>query len=448
MNQPVQFTSSLLKTLDVSLLSLSFLTFPISRFVALSAIALFFLKRILSFSTINRQNLITAIALYTSLLLLAFQFYRSGGWEVFTNNHLYPVTSHDYLVVIVTFFAIKLNPLTVDQLQKILDVFSLTPLIVFLIHWQNFSFDIRTDMGFENPNLLGLYLAVSIPVILFSLLQNRSHLPQSIGLGLKIIRLTTLLLAFLMLLASGSKSSLLVTLFNFVLISFYFIKPIVIPNKNHQDDSGSILLPSSDRDSRTTENNWNNYSIKLHLKPRKIVLFSFFLFLTLITIYLLTQQSLTVLERFFTIWDESSQLRVQIYRCFYNLGMEKFWFGWFPENTAKLCENQLGWLTGEVNHAHNFILQLFVDYGIIAVLVILYILVIGFLLPLYNSLKDNRNYNPKISYLVYGLFFSNLAVVLISLLQSAFYHDPFFPLWLGLFWGSQNALLLGDYMNY
>jgi len=414
MNQPVQFTSSLLKTLDVSLLSLSFLTFPISRFVALSAIALFFLKRILSFSTINRQNLITAIALYTSLLLLAFQFYRSGGWEVFTNNHLYPVTPHDYLVVIVTFSAIKLNPLTVDQLQKVLDVFSLTPLIVFLIHWQNFSFDIRTDMGFENPNLLGLYLAISIPILLFSLLQNRSHLPQSIGLGLKIIRLTTLLLAFLMLLASGSKSSLLVTLFNFVLISFYFIKP----------------------------------SINSHLKPRKIVLFSCFLFLTLITIYWLTQQSLTVLERFFTIWDESSQLRVQIYRCFYHLGMEKFWFGWFPENTAKLCENQLGWLTGEVNHAHNFILQLFVDYGIIAVLVILCILVTGFLLPLYNSLKDNRNYNPKISYLVYGLFFSNLAVVLISLLQSAFYHDPFFPLWLGLFWGSQNALLLGDYTNH
>ena len=37
---------------------------------------------------------------------------------------------------------------------------------------------------------------------------------------------------------------------------------IVIPNKNHQTESGSILLPSSDRDGRTTENNWNNYKRK------------------------------------------------------------------------------------------------------------------------------------------------------------------------------------------
>jgi len=379
------------------------------------AIALFFLKKILSFSAINRHNLSTAIALYTSLILLTFNFDQSDGLEVFINNHLYPVTPHDYLVVIVTFFAIKLNPLTVDQLQKVLDVFSLTPLIVFLTHWQTFSFDVRTDMGFENPNLLGLYLAISIPISLFSLLQNRSHLSKYIRLGLRLIGSTTLLLAFLMLLASGSKSSLLVALFNFVLISFYVIRPSI---------------------------NW-------HLKFRKSFLFSFVLFVTLITIYLTTQQSLTVLERFFTIGDESSQLRVQIYHCFYDLGMEKFWFGWLPENTAKLCENQLGWLTGEVNHAHNFILQLFVDYGIIMVLIILYILMTALLLPLYNSLKDSGNYNrhTNTNYLVYGLCFANLAVVLISLLQSAFYHDPFFSLWLGLFWGSQNALLLGNYTN-
>ena len=37
---------------------------------------------------------------------------------------------------------------------------------------------------------------------------------------------------------------------------------IVIPNKNHQvDRSGSILLPISDQDGRTTEINWNDYSL-------------------------------------------------------------------------------------------------------------------------------------------------------------------------------------------
>ena len=46
---------------------------------------------------------------------------------------------------------------------------------------------------------------------------------------------------------------------------------IVIPNKNHQvKRSGSILLPASDRDGRTTEINWNDYKFLAESFPEDI----------------------------------------------------------------------------------------------------------------------------------------------------------------------------------
>lgn len=394
---------------DVILLSVSLLSFPVSRSVSLCAIALFFLKRIFDFSAINRQNLLTGIALYTSFILLAFNFYQSQGFAVFTNNHLYPVTLHDYLVVVVTFLALKLHPLTQNQLAKILNIFSITPLILFLTHWQNFSFEIRTDMGFENPNLLGLYTAICTPIILFSLLQNRSQWLKFKLISFKIILLLSLIITLLMLLASGSKSALLVGLLHFAIAGFYFIR---------------------------NRMNWQLSKFK--------TLFGLLILLSLFSIsYLLNDQKLTVLRRFLTIWDESSQQRVQIYHCFFSLGMEKSFWGWFPENTAKICENRLGWSTGEVNHAHNFILQLLVDHGIIMVVIVLSILIALMMIPIYQyQRKTNQADFENNSYHLYAVFCASLSIILVSLLQSAFYHEPLFPLWLGLFLGSQTSLVI------
>jgi len=394
---------------DVILLNVSLLSFPVSRSVSLSAIALFFLKRIFDFSAINRQNLLTAIALYTSFILLAFNFYQSQGFAVFTNNHLYPVTLHDYLVVVVTFLALKLHPLTLNQLEKFLNIFSITPLFLFLTHWQNFSFEIRTDMGFENPNLLGLYTAICTPIILFCLLQNRSQWLKFQLISFKIILLLSLIITLLMLLASGSKSALLVNLLNFAVAGFYFIR---------------------------NRMNWQLSKFK--------TLFGLLILLILFSFsYFLSHQNWNVLNRFLTIWDESSQQRVQIYHCFFSLGMEKFFWGWFPENTAKICENRLGWSTGEVNHAHNFILQLFVDHGVIIVAIVLSILMVLIMLPMYQyQQKTNQTYFENYSYHLYAVFSASLSIILVSLLQSAFYHEPLFSLWLGLLLGSQTSLLL------
>jgi hypothetical protein len=345
---------------------------------------------------------------YITFILLAISFYLNQGFDIFLDNHFYPVTVHDYLIVIFSFFAIKVNPLTCNQLKNIIYIFSINPIILFLNYFQYFSFNQRSNMGFGNPNWLGLYTAICIPIIILCIIHNRSQLKKKIVIPVQIILLISLVLTVLMLLASGSRSALLVTFFNLGLFSLYFLREKII----------------------------------LQFKRLRIIVGSFLLFILLYaTQNILNESRFSALNRFFDVWNDSNQKRVEIYNCFFSLGVEKFFSGWSPENTAIICEARLNFLPGEVNHAHNFLLQTFADHGIIFPVLILYLLMTTMIVPFYKYKTKINHENDRNSYILYALFFSSITIILVSLFQSAFYHEPLFPLWLGLSWGSQHNLL-------
>lgn len=391
--------------IDFILISLSFLIFPLSISLSLSAIALFFLKRITNFQALYRSPTFYTAILYTSLTYLAFAFYFDQGFEEFINNHLYPVTNHDYLIVIISFVTLKCFPIHIETLKKSLYIFNLTPLVVFLVNFQHFRLSSRSSMGFENPNWLGLYTAICIPIIILSLTQNFSNYPLKCKL-LKLVFFISLIIAVLMLLASASRSSFLITLFNLLILMFHSFKKKAF----FSIKQGSLLLVSLG-------------------------------FLGFLTHYILPSADVTVFSRLTNIWDNNIQKRVEIYTCFLSLGEDKPFFGWSPENTAKICENLLNWPLGSVNHAHNFILQIFADYGCFITLLVLYFLLDTLLIPLYKQLKNNSLSESRDFPIYQALSLSSLTIILINLFQSGFYHYPLFPVWLGLFLGSQHNLL-------
>ncbi len=79
-------------------------------------------------------------------------------------------------------------------------------------------------MGFINPNWLGFYVSICIPIVLcyglHELFKKRGHFLT--GFSLFLLSLS-LVLAFLMLLTSGSRSALLATIVNLIL-RIYFLQ--------------------------------------------------------------------------------------------------------------------------------------------------------------------------------------------------------------------------------
>jgi O-antigen ligase len=121
------------------------------------------------------------------------------------------------------------------------------------------------------------------------------------------------------------------------------------------------------------------------------------------------------------------------------LGWQKPWWRWGINNASALCEQKLEAGYGGVNHAHNFIIQLFADYGLIVTLFSLIIIVYFIIFPAIK-LIINYSFDSEESTIYLGICLSSLSILLVSLFQSGFYHYPLFPLWLGLLWGCQLSL--------
>lgn len=393
---------------DLILLSIFILSFPLSRLFSLGVYAFFLCQRMVSFNfIISRHFVLEKVILYTILIFLLVDFSFRQNLDILVNNHLYPVTIHDYFIFLISFLIIKIKPLQPSTIQNFLYVFSFSPLLLWITNFQDFSLQNRINMGFENSNILGLYLAICLPIIILCLLFNRKLKRSNLISFERIYLLVSLIITTVMLLGSGSKSSLIFTVFNLAILFFWFIRK----------------------------------QLNIAINATKIV-FCVSLFTIVLAINrLLQEEGWVVIDRFFNLWSESSQARVEIYRCFFLLGIEKPFFGWSPTNTAQVCENRLGWLSGEVNHAHNFILQIWADYGLITTLLALYFLFSVLIFPLHKyGLKANQVREDKL-YIWYALFFSSLTIILVTLLQSAFYHDPLYPLCLGLFLASHSNWL-------
>jgi len=122
------------------------------------------------------------------------------------------------------------------------------------------------------------------------------------------------------------------------------------------------------------------------------------------------------------------------------LGWQKPWTGWGINHVSAVCEQKFKAGYGGVNHAHNFVLQLFADSGLIVATICVLLIFYYLILPTIE-LFTKANLNSRTSMISLGISLACISILTASLFQSGFYHYPLFPLWLGLLWGCQLNLV-------
>lgn len=385
----------------MKLLIISCLVFPLSLELALAGFTYFLISRILSiqakyFSVLLKSCLGIMIAIAMINLYIE------------SRSHLYPVSIYDYLLLIVTVGIIKLCPLKVDSIYQICWAINSSLLVVFFKYLSLFDFTLRNHWGFENPNWLGLYCSMCLPLsisILINQLQKNDcelQISKKIGKISAFIPIAALIVNLIMLLSSGSRSSFYTSLFVILLVFLKFI----------------LKFPRS------------------RYNKQKLFIFSItsLIFFSLISKLLILK--LVFLNRFIDLGNSTNIYRMRLYKCHLELGLQKPWWGWGTNKVSSLCEEKFKAGSGGVNHAHNFILQLFADHGLVVTLFCLLIIIYLTILPTIKLLI-NYSFDSEKSTIFLGISLSSLSILLVSLFQSGFYHYPLFPLWLGLLWGCQ-----------
>lgn len=385
----------------MKLLIISCLVFPISLELALVGFTYFLITSILSIKA-NYFSIWLKSCLGIMVAIAMIYLY------IESRSHLYPVSIYDYLLLIVTVGIIKLCPLKLDSIYQICWVINSSLLVVFFRHLPLFDFTVRNHWGFENPNWLGLYCSMCFPLsitILINQIQKNDcklQISKKIGKISAFIPISALIVNLIMLISSGSRSSFYTSLFIGILVCLKFILKFFKAGYNKQ----------------------------------KFVTFSMIslIFFSLISKLLLLK--FVFLNRFIDLGNSTNIYRVKLYKCHLELGLQKPWWGWGANKASILCEEKLKAGAGGVNHAHNFILQLFADHGLIITLFCLVMIIYWIILPTIKLLI-NYSFDSEEATIFLGISLSSLSILLVSLFQSGFYHYPLFPLWLGLLWGCQ-----------
>ncbi|MCC0179869.1 O-antigen ligase family protein [Waterburya agarophytonicola K14] len=379
---------------------------------------LFFDGQELSYQQDKSTHLIK-IALSIAIAIAMADFYLES------RIHFYPVSYYDYLWVAITTLIIKLYPLKKYECDLVCSAISLSPIIVFIFHYARANFQFRNSWGFYNPNGLGIYCAICLPLIICLLISQFCSVDLEITNNHKIINqilsllgIISLFFCLTMLISSGSRSSLYTSIILIVSILFLHFKTLL--KKSIKDDFNCL--------------------------PIKAIFFYSFAFLGLASIlYKLIFAKFVFITRFINITNSTNLYRTYIYQCYWKLGLEKPWSGWGIDKTSALCEQQLKARYGGVNHGHNFILQLFADGGAIVTLLCIATIFYFILIPVMKFLVSYNSLSNSTLYL--GISFSSLSILTVSLFQSSFYHYPLFPLWLGLFSGFLGGLQLKGVVN-
>jgi O-Antigen ligase len=389
---------------NTSYLIFSCLVFPISLKLSLICFIYFLVSRILAFNS-NCYSVFFKVGFGIIIAIAIFKIYTES------RSHFYPVSIYDYLLLLITVSIIKLYPLKTNSIYQLCWAINSSLIIVFLAHLLSLDVTVRSDWGFENPNWLGLYCSMCLPLnlcIFINQLQKSEFevaINNVIGKISSFIPILSLLFNFIMMLSSGSRSSLYTSLFVAILIlSKVFIKY-----------------------------RW------CYLDQRKLIVLSTIFLILSSLIYKLLILKFVFLNRFLDIGNSTNIYRLKVYKCHLELGWQKPWWGWGINNASTLCEQKLKAGYGGVNHAHNFIIQLFADHGLIVTLFSLIIIIYFIIIPAIK-LIINYSFDSEESTIYLGICLSSLSILLVSLFQSGFYHYPLFPLWLGLLWGCQLSL--------
>lgn len=385
----------------MKLLIISCLVFPISLELALVGFTYFLITSILSIKA-NYFSIWLKSCLGIMMAIAMIYLY------IESRSHLYPVSIYDYLLLIVTVGIIKFCPLKLDSIYQICWVINSSLLVVFFRHLPLFDFTVRNHWGFENPNWLGLYCSMCFPLSITILINQipkndcELQISKKIGKISAFIPISALIVNLIMLISSGSRSSFYTSLFVGILVCLKFVLKFFKAGYNKQ----------------------------------KFVTFSMIslIFFSLISKLLLLK--FVFLNRFIDLGNSTNIYRVKLYKCHLELGLQKPWWGWGANKVSSLCEEKFKAGAGGVNHAHNFILQLFADHGLIITLFCLVMIIYWIILPT-MKLLINYSFDSEEATIFLGISLSSLSVLLVSLFQSGFYHYPLFPLWLGLLWGCQ-----------
>ncbi|MEM6612551.1 MAG: O-antigen ligase family protein [Cyanobacteria bacterium P01_C01_bin.72] len=328
-----------------------------------------------------------------------------------SRSHFYPVSYLDYAFVLITVNIISHNPLNLKSIYKICWVISQSPMVVFICYLPTFDLSNRNHWGFENPNWLGLYCSMCLPLTLCLLAQELNRIdsfrlePAKLTIRVYVL-VASLVSTCLMMVSSGSRSSLYTSLVVVIL-------------------AVAQLFPER---------------LSRFYKQPKLMVYSSCFFLMSILIYRYLSLEVSFLSRLSDLANSTNLYRIKLYKCYFALSRQKPLWGWGIDRATAMCEQKLNARSGGVNHAHNFVLQISADHGLIITLSILATIFFFLILPsLVKIAKFDFNCNRDILHL--GVFYSSLSILIVSLFQSGFYGYPLFPLWLGLLWGCQLNLI-------
>ena len=395
-------TKAYLVPFDFTCLIISCFSFPLSVELSIFGFVLFLVSRI------NlkpfKSGIYLKIIIVIAIALLAIEL------VIESRSYFYPVSYLDYAFVLVTVGIARHNPLKLTSIYKVCWVISLSSIVVFVCYLPTFSLTTRNHWGLGNPNWLGLYCSMCLPLTGCLLAQQLTRInrcnrkPSELTTGAYAL-VVSLISTCLMMVSSGSRSSVYTSLVVVILVL-------------------AQLFPQ--RKAR-------------FLKQPKLMMYSIGFVLTSILAARYISFGVSFFDRLFDLANSTNLYRVKLYRCYFTLVAQKPWRGWGIDKATAMCEQKMNARAGSVNHAHNFVLQLSADHGIIVALSVLVIIFFFLIFPdLMRVAKFDPNCESDILHL--GIFYSSLSILLVSLFQSGFYAYPLFPLWLGLLWGCQLNL--------
>lgn len=393
----------------------------LSFYVFLSVIVLeiFYIFRILT----SKERW---IFLFSLPALMFFLGYNSDlDYAIFKfNYHIYPVSIQDYFTLIVSFV---FGMCCIRSNKKIFlfgcECFAYIALCSILA--DSILFKTHPPV-FPNTNWSGSFivsiLSIAIQSSFFRLFASSSQTSRKTFELFKVFLIIPFLAilyiaVFYFLLQTGSRSAGIGFVLAFLLLLVYYLLKL-------KRESGCLDMLK---------------------RSRKLMISA--IFVAIVIFYGLNNavnlRYTTFVLRIGDLFDSSNQLRMNIYNCYLNIFKENIFFGSGIGHGAQLCERRLNLGLGDVNHGHNFILQIAANHGLFLTILIILLLVIytSFSMRYFVFALKKKN-GERDTMVVFSL--TTLSMIFMSFLQLSIYHVPFLQIWTGLLAGGFVAIANQD----
>ena len=373
--------------------------------------------------TLNNQKKSLIIHLLSMGLIFIFLAYNSNyeyGVVKF-NSVLYPISLQDYIIFSVSLVFARLFAQTAPKVfLRSLEIFASILSVYIAIETREWFVNDAYPV-FSNTNWLGTLIVSIFLINIHTLFKSCSHFLEklrgssrlSLMLSLFIIILgyfTACIFNFLLLLETGSRSSAVATIASLLIYFLFYISKL--PQRVFKS------------------------TLKIYLISLASVTTAIFVLLPVMRdtrFYVRISQMLSTSQ----IVDSH---RVEIYSCHLKLFSNNIFLGVGMGKAAPLCEEQIyGDASGGMNHAHNFLLQVAVDHGVFALLILLCAIAF-YLVSFFLFFAKSKSTHSEIYELTFVIYISVFALALASLFQSSIYHVPFLQIWLGFLMGASLAI--------